>query len=251
MDVLPLYFNEHIVKHYEIDAAGRFSLAALANHVQEDAAEHSRRLNVGYKHMNATNHAWMLSRARFKLISTPQLGSKIETETWVKDYDRMFSYRDFHFKYKDNVFAVANTAWLIINLETKKIVPAAEFVQKVYKLKDRCLLNDPIPKLRGVEGNAEHVFMNEVHFSSIDLNQHVNNVAYLQWYLDYLPKSLALTPIESISVNYLHELKLNEKVNIYYNIRQNNDQNLVTCEMVNAASDQASCRIEATHKKQA
>lgn len=249
MDSLPLYFNEHIIKHFEVDAAGRFSITALATHLQESAAEHASRLNVGYKHMTATNHAWMLARVRLKIFSAPQLGQKIETETWVKDHDRMFSYRDFHFKHNGNVFGVANSAWLVVNLDDKRIVPAEEFVKNAYKFRTRCLINDPIPKLRGVEGKAEHVILHQVKYSSIDLNHHVNNVAYLQWYFDYLPHDLALVPIDEIVINFLHEVKLNDKVNIYYNIQENSDVTFVTCEMVNAATDQPSCRIEALHKK--
>lgn len=191
----------------------------------------------------------MLARARFRFYSSPKLGSHIEAETWVKDTDRMFSYRDFHFKVNEEIFAVVNTAWIVANLETKKIVPVEKFVKYAYRLNDRCLINDPIPKLKGVEGKAEHVFMHEVKFSSIDLNHHVNNVSYLQWYLDYLPNGLALNPVSNMVVNYLHEVRLSYKVNIYYNIQEKDEGTFVNCEMVNAATDQVACRIEALHKK--
>lgn len=249
MDTLPLYFSEHIIKHFEIDAAGHFSITALANHIQENAAEHAQRLNVGYTQMTATNHAWMLARVRFKIYNTPKLGQKIETETWVKDYDRMFSYRDFHFKHNGEIFGIANTAWFVVNIENKRIVPPEKFAKDAYKFKNRCIILDSIPKLKGVEGQAEHVFMHQVKYSSIDLNHHVNNVAYLQWYLDFLPDSLALNPVDEMIINYLHEIKLNDKINIYYNVQRKKEGIHVTCEMVNAATDQTSCRIEAMHKE--
>ena len=249
MDVLPLYFNEHIVKHFEIDASGRFSLAALANLVQEDAAEHARRLKVGYRDLLKNNLAWMMARARFRFLGSPELGKNIETETWVKDHDRMFSYRDFHFKFNEEVFAVVNTAWLIANIETKKMISPEEYIKYSFKLKNRCLVNDEIPKLKGVEGQAEHVFMHKVKFSNIDLNHHVNNVSYLQWYLDYIPNDVALYPLNELVVNYLHEVRLNDKVNIYYDIKPGDNLIHVTCEMVNAATDQPACRIEAIHQK--
>lgn len=249
MNVLPLYFNEHTIKHYEIDASGRFSLAGLANHVQENAAEHARRLKVGYKDLQQNNHAWMLSRARFSYFSSPPLGAKIESETWVKDYDRLFSYRDFHFKVDDEIFAVVNTAWIVADFNNKQIVPVEQYVKKAFKLKDRCKICDPLPKLKGVEGNAKDVFLHEVKFSSIDLNHHVNNVSYLHWYLDYLPEKNALKPVKKLEINYLHEIKLKDKVNIYYDIQHKNDEIFVNCEMVNAATDQPACRIEAWHKK--
>lgn len=249
MTVLPLYFNEHIIKHYEIDASGRFSLAGLANHVQENAAEHARRLKVGYKHLKANNHAWMLARVRFSYFTSPPLGAHIESETWVKDYNKLFSYRDFHFKVDDEIFAVANTAWLVVDLNNKQIVPVEQYVKNAFKLKDRCVVCDPLSKLKGVEGNAEHVFMHKVKFSSIDLNHHANNVSYLHWYLDYLPEEIALNPLKTIEVNYLHETKLNDKINIYYDIQNKENQIYVNCEMVNAATDQPACRLMAWHKK--
>ncbi len=249
MDVLPLYFSEHVIKHYEIDAAGRFSLAALANHVQENAAEHARRLKVGFKDLQVNNHAWMLSRIRFTYLSSPRLGDHFETETWVKDYDRLFSYRDFHFKRNDEIFAVANSAWVIADPVNRKIVPVEQYVNKAYKLKDRCAVNEPLPKLKGVEGKAEHVFIHQVHFSSIDLNHHANNISYLQWYLDYLPDNLALVPVANITVNYLHEVKLDDKISIYYDIRKDGDAFHINCEMVNGATEQVACRLQAVHKK--
>lgn len=71
----------------------------------------------------------------------------------------------------------------------------------------------------------------------------------MQWYFGCLPHDLGLMATNEVVVSYLHEVKLNDKVNVYYNPQQKDKDVFVTCEMVNAATDQLSCRIETMHKK--
>lgn len=249
MDVLPLYFKKHTVKLYELDASGKLSATALAHHIQENSAEHARRMKIGFKELKDNNHVWLLSRLHLKIFNSAKIDSEIETETWVRDYDKLFSYRDFHFKKDEKIFAAANTAWLIVDSEKKQIVPVENYVSKSFKLTDRCILQEPIEKLKGVEESAEYVFEHQVRYSSIDINFHVNNVSYLYWYIDYLPNDIALFPITEITVNYLNELKLNQKVNIYYIIKENDNSWNVTCEITDAASNKAACKINTIHNK--
>ena len=249
MEVLPLYFKKHTIKLYELDATGKLSATALAHHIQENAAEHARRMKIGFNELQKNNHIWLLSRLHLKIFDFPIIDSEIETETWVKDYDKLFSYRDFHFKIDEKIFAAANTAWLIVDSVKKQIVPVENYVSKSFKLTNRCILQEPIKKLKGVGELAEYVFEHKVRYSSLDINFHVNNVSYLFWYIDYLPNDIALNPITELTVNYLHELKLNQKVNIYYIIKEYDNNWEVTCEITDAASNKAACKIYTIHNK--
>ena len=58
----------------------------------------------------------------------------------------------------------------------------------------------------------------EVKYSDLDCNLHVNNTKYIEWMFDMIPfVEIKDMEIESITTNYLKEIRLGDKVNLGYN----------------------------------
>ena len=58
--------------------------------------------------------------------------------------------------------------------------------------------------------------------SDLDIVNHVNNVKYLEWCMDFVTPNLILSQkLKSFEMNFLKELSLKDKVEIYQNISEN------------------------------
>ena len=65
----------------------------------------------------------------------------------------------------------------------------------------------------------EIVFEKKVFLSDLDIVNHVNNVKYLEWCLDLVdPKLILNQKIDSLEMNFLKELSLNDTVIIHESI---------------------------------
>jgi acyl-ACP thioesterase len=66
---------------------------------------------------------------------------------------------------------------------------------------------------------TEMVFEKIVALSDLDIVNHVNNVKYLEWCLDFIDVELILNQkIKSFEMNFLKELSLKDKVVIHENL---------------------------------
>ena len=79
----------------------------------------------------------------------------------------------------------------------------------------------PFSKIN-LNNEKESVFEKIVVLSDLDNVNHVNNVKYLEWCLDFLDVKLILNQkIESFEMNFLKELSLKDKVTINENFNTN------------------------------
>ena len=70
-----------------------------------------------------------------------------------------------------------------------------------------------------LNNDSEIVFEKTVVLSDLDNVNHVNNVKYLEWCLDFADVALILNQkIESFEMNFLKELSLKDKVIINENL---------------------------------
>ena len=62
----------------------------------------------------------------------------------------------------------------------------------------------------------EKVLEHTVAYSDIDTNAHANNAMYMQWAMDAVDYALASsTPVKEFTINFNHETKAGDKVEIF------------------------------------
>jgi len=63
---------------------------------------------------------------------------------------------------------------------------------------------------------AVHVMDHTVAYSDVDMNAHTNNAMYMQWAMDAVDYDIASTrPVREFTINFNHETKPGDKVEIY------------------------------------
>ena len=181
------------VRAYETDPTGRASIVSLCNYLQEAAANHARELGVSVEHLQRQNSTWVLSRLRVRVDRYPAWRDEIDVETWPSGTERLFATRDFIVKNADgDVLVRAVSWWLMIDIESRRPLRLPEFISSLTLSNRERALNGSrsnIPEPRA-DANAREL---RVQYADLDVNGHANNVRYVEWALEGVPKDVLNT----------------------------------------------------------
>ena len=113
-------------------------------------------------------------------------------------------------------YVKATTSWLVLNLETRRLVRDPKLMEDNTVCTENVMEKsaDKVRMPRGVvpELVMEHV----VAYSDVDMNGHTNNAMYMQWAMDAVDYKVASSmPVKEVTINFNHETKHGEKVEIY------------------------------------
>ncbi|MCK4559505.1 MAG: hypothetical protein KAV45_06945 [Calditrichia bacterium] len=208
-----IHQEKFTVRSYEMDVQGVASVPAICNYLQEVAGNHATELGVAVDHLFKKNMTWVLSRLHIQVFRFPFWREEIKIETWPSGRQRKFATRDFLiFDQKHNILVKATSSWMIIDLKTQKPIVMPEFMDEI-RLPDRQrAIDDSFPKMTLPKNpNLEQKF--DVRLSDLDINQHVNNVKYIEWALESVPLDIWKAKIlASLEISFRAETKHGERI---------------------------------------
>ena len=211
------YIENITIPCYDTDAAWRLKPSSFMNLAQEAAGRHAVHLGFGYDDLIKSNTAWILSRVHVEFTDTPKWREDITLTTWHKGLNRLFFLRDFLLSDAQGRERVkATTSWLVLNLETRRLVRDPKLIEDGTVCTDN-VLEIPADKVtlpKDVE--AEFVMEHVVAYSDVDTNGHTNNAMYMQWAMDAVDYQISsVRPVKEFTINFNHETKAGDKVSLF------------------------------------
>lgn len=219
------YTEKLTIPCYDTDASWRLKPASFMNYAQEAAGRHAVYLGFGYDDLILTNTAWILSRVHVEFTDTPKWREDITLTTWHKGLNRLFYLRDFILTDDEGRERVkATTSWLVLNLETRRLVRDPMLMEEGTVCSDN-VLETPADKVQmPKDAVQELVLEHTVAYSDIDTNGHTNNAMYMQWAMDAVGYEItSVRPVKEFTINFNHETKAGDKVSIYRSIVERED----------------------------
>jgi acyl-ACP thioesterase len=211
-----LYTKEFSISSYDLNPSGQARLTTMANFFQELAYHHASKLGFGYKDMKARKTTWVLSRMRIRMESYPEWDERIVMDTWPSGVDKLFALRDFRIRdHAGRVMGVASTAWLILDLETHRLIRPKEALEH-FKLivHPEQVFGDPLNKIE-LPGETNPLHSHTVAYSDLDIIGHVNNVKYMEWCIDSVAtRSDPEQEIREFEINFNQEALLGDEIEI-------------------------------------
>lgn len=211
------YTEKLTIPCYDTDASWRLKPTSFMNLAQEAAGRHAVYLGFGYDDLIVSNTAWILSRVHVEFIDTPKWREDMTLHTWHKGLNRLFFLRDFVLTDNEgNERVKATTSWLVLNLETRRLVRDPKLMEEGTVCTENAL-EAPADKVQMPKDVvAEHVMEHVVAYSDIDTNGHTNNAMYMQWAMDAVGYEIASSrTVKEFTINFNHETKSGERVDIY------------------------------------
>ena len=204
----------------QVDFTLRMTVPALANEVLNTAGVDAQRQGVGVDKLNKENRSWVLSRMAIEIDDRPEQYSSYEIVTWVNEYNRMLSTRNFTLHdAAGREFGRAVTQWCIIDLGARKAID----LNTVIGTCADSIVDAPSPteKPRKVTGIVpQHIAEHRVVYSDIDFNRHVNTMRYINMMFDMLPieQLTAIRPVR-LDIHFMHECRYGQTLTVGYEQR--------------------------------
>ena len=216
-------FTSVLSKDWEINFTqclpnGYLKYTDLCNILQLTAAAHSEIGGISFSDMQEFNQAWVLSRMRVEITELPKWRDTVTVKTWINSLENSRSVRALEIHVGGKKIIGAETFWAVFNTKIRR-PEALSLPFKHFELyPENKATEKPFSKIN-FNNETEMVFEKTVALSDLDIVNHVNNVKYLEWCLDFLDVELILNrKIESFEMNFLKELSLKDKVVIHENL---------------------------------
>lgn len=200
------------VRVLDADAFGRLTPVALAGYLSEAAGRHAEALGAGMDLLASRGQAWVLARSRMEIGGEARAGDLLEVETWPSGASRLWALRDFAVRGQRGEVARAITAWLVIDLQTRRPVRPDKVLDPRLHAEREHVLPPPDGKLPPLAAAAaERRFA--IRWLDIDRNRHATNTAYLGWALEAVPEETwSGGRLASLEVDYLAECTYGSQV---------------------------------------
>ncbi|WP_269242473.1 acyl-[acyl-carrier-protein] thioesterase [Flavobacterium limnophilum] len=199
---------------------GYLKYTDLCNILQLTAAAHSEVGGISFSDMQEFNQAWVLSRMRVEIKELPQWKDVVTVKTWINTLENSRSVRALELYVNGKKMVGCETFWAVFNTKIRRPEALALPFEHFELYPDQKATEKPFSKIN-FNSETEMVFEKTVALSDLDIVNHVNNVKYLEWCLDFLDVELILNQkIESFEMNFLKELSLKDQVAIHENLNK-------------------------------
>lgn len=208
------------VEPQEVDFTLRATIPALGSAVLNTAGVDAHGKGFGVDVLNAGNRSWVLSRIAFEFDSRPEQYADYTIATWISDYGRVLSTRNFTLADAGGrEFGRAVSQWAMIDLASRTAVDLS-WVGDAHAdaVVDAAPPAEKPRKIRTVTPTerSEH----RVVYSDIDFNRHVNTMRYIEMMLDMLPiERLTDEAPVRLDVHFLKECRYGQTLSVGAEIR--------------------------------
>lgn len=174
------------VRVYETGRDELAHIGAVADWLQEAATLHAAALGFSHHAMARAGVAWVLSRMCIRITRYPARTETVQVRTWPTERNKRRAGRDFSLTGEDgSVFATATTAWVALDLATRRLGTMPDFVLEAFPDNQERACDFTGKALSRLEQPAYTANL-AARTSDADWNGHVNNVKLLQWALEPL-----------------------------------------------------------------
>jgi len=222
-----IFEKMYTVGNRDVGVTKKVTNKAMMKYLENIACSHSDLVGYGINTIEETGVVWILLDWKFKIIERPKYGQNIKVRTWSRKMEKCSAYRDFQvLDEKENILAIATTKWVLLDANTRKIQRIPEELATKYASEpERNVFDKEIEKLQEIE-NEEISMQIKIRRTDIDINNHVNNLNYLDLAYEILPEEIYNSELKNVRITYKHQTELGETVNVSYAKKEN--KNIVT-----------------------
>lgn len=177
-------------------------------------------LGYGVNDIPRTNLTWILLNWKLKIFSRPVSNTKIQIKTWPRDTDHLYSYRDFEITdTAGKLIAIATSRWVLLDVALHRLTSITDEIIRIYQPISEKVFDEPFCcKLSEPEtSDSSSAFV--IQRRDIDTNNHVNNLCYLDYAFETLPKEIyenCLDQFNNVQIMYKKETALGEEIVCLY-----------------------------------
>lgn len=189
---------------------------------------HSESLNLGLNSIEITGLSWILLGWKVKVIVRPQYNEELTIETWGRDSNRAYTYRDYEVYDKSgNLCIIATSKWAIVDIRNGRLAELTPELIKPYQCEKKNVFEEDFNlKLKEPKTSISEI-QYKAQRRDIDINKHVHNLYYLDFAYEALPQDVyEKGECDNIEIMYKKQIKLNDEIKCVY--AKEEEQNIIT-----------------------
>ncbi len=194
------------VRSYEVTANGVVTLSNICNYFQEAAGIHADYLNFDINQLQEKGLTWVLYKMQVKVQRYPKRWDKVLVRTKPSAGDGIRAFRDYELlDNNENRLAAAVSQWMVLNTKTKRPVRIPDEILNLGFSSDNHVIEPDTKSLKVLQAdNAKFTTTSGYH--DLDMNNHVNNVTYIDWFTGYIPEErISGLTCHKIHIQYIAE----------------------------------------------
>ncbi len=179
-----IYTEKLQVRSYELRQDGAVRHSVFLQWFQEAAFDASTARGYGMKEYDAMGAAWLMRGVDIEFLQAAHYPDKIELKTWVSDFHRVRSHREYEARRVSDgaLLARARADWVFLDSKTFALRRIPAETAALFEPNGQLALQ-PIDWLDLTRGELLGHFetTRRVQQYELDWMQHVNNTVYLNW----------------------------------------------------------------------
>lgn len=214
MEDLKEFSRTYFVTPGLCNARRELPVPLLVSNIIEIATEHANRLGIGFRRMTPLGTGWVLSRLSVQMSRYPRFDEHYTLTTWVEDWNRFFSVRDFAVTTPEGeTLGYARTVWMVIDLTTHTNAGTTSLDFDKSLISPRPCIIDTFNKK--AETTTSETNLYSFRYTDIDFYGHVNTVRYIELLLNQFPLQLyEKAHVRLLEVSFRKEARYGETVEI-------------------------------------
>ena len=205
--------NKYHIGIKYVDKDRLLSLRGIILLFEDIACRHSDMVGYGINDVTKTHFSWVLLNWKIKVLSRINYGSIVTVKTWSRETSKLYTYRDFEiYDENNNLICIASSKWVLLSTETGHIIHITEEIKNAYLAENKTVFNESDLHKIVEPDNAEKTFSFTVRRRDIDINNHMNNLYYLDYALEALPEEVYLKFFNNVEIMYKYSAKLGETI---------------------------------------
>ena len=209
------------VEGQQIGYNNRLKLSGLSDLLQIAAWRHAEELGFGLNEMMANdNRTWAMSRIHIQIDKPAAHGDELIVKTWPKKKDRIFAFRDWLVEKDGEIIARATSTYLLIDLTRRRPISLTGLYDDTLTEKDTHAIEAPAERIHEVDEKESKTI--ESIYTDLDVNDHVNNIRYLDWAQSLMPARFwKERKVDSVLVNYFNEIHADASIKLSGSVNGN------------------------------
>ena len=222
-----IYCSNYKIGLEDIGRNNEATNKALLAIMQDIACLHSASVGYGVLEIETKQRAWMLLDWKMEVIKRPKYNDDIKVETWSRKVERLYAYRDFQIKDKEgNIIVIGTSRWIFVDTDRRRPVRLTADIADLYESEtDKNVFTEEMEDIKC----GDYLFKKDycVQRRDIDINQHMNNLSYLDMAYEILPEDIYNNKVfNNIRIVYKKEILYGENVECYY--EEQNNKHIIT-----------------------
>ena len=206
-----VYTKNFTLTDLHLDRFGRLKPSVLFYFIQEISGNHAARLGASWEDLTQKNLFWAIIRHHVEIYRMPEGEQTITLRTWPMPTTRVAYPRATEgYDADGNLLFRSHAIWVLMDTASRAMVlPGKSGVDVPGSLQGSEIAAPGSIR----EQDLPNTTLQQVGYSLLDRNGHMNNTRYLDWVDDLLPSDFHKDhPLRQVQICYMAEAKEGQQI---------------------------------------